>query len=617
MIILFIIFLFSLTSCLEQKSTNPNLKVEEFFGEEFKLKIEIKDLERRLGYTFNNRLILIETLENLDKRLDSLEGDAILSSIVTSNLRKKFPNYSVGQLDQKRKEYVSNANLAKMSKEKLSISELEDEHSHGDLVEALIAAIQKDNPNSKAVNRVVLELVGLEIEESQEKKELLNFQIERPEDSSYAEFQYLIVSKIKELLPLHSQIFNNFLENIKKIKEEDKSIYLPKNSHHYNLWQKYIANTFGVICMTKKTNDCSYAYFKETPRNILPIPTNLGIDHFILYQIIESPRINIKRRKDQGIRKIFSSEEEADHLIGFASIVEEGPNCCDAYPDDDFTFYSKCKKCSLKCEELLWNHLQKYFGFSYLKYALKGNIRMLQTYVAVRYGIGFHILFTKKETQKYAQCFQYTPQFYKVPLKNLNRVDGIVLFEDENGDENGFDSSIFKRIIKYQRMFENFEELAKSKFVSYGDSNYEKNQKIEKIISKVGKEIVIKSEREELEYKAKQNSCWLEMRKLREEILSDGIRIEIRGKIRHGDHLFSEDILLKSIAKRFQGKSRTFEDILFYSTKEEMDKPREYKTWNFIDLSDEKRFESIFELMEIYPRIEHCGQTIILRGSRI
>lgn len=139
---------------------NPN------FGKELTSQ-DIEALERTIGYTFNDKSFLRQALTTQQKskscNYEQLEfvGDAILEAIIAQLLSQQFPHSTPGQLTGARHALVSEEPMAALglylgidqyiqhSKSEFKI------HCLCDMVEALIAAIQKDGGPEAAQNFVL------------------------------------------------------------------------------------------------------------------------------------------------------------------------------------------------------------------------------------------------------------------------------------------------------------------------------------------------------------------------------------------------------------------------------------------------------------------------------
>lgn len=139
---------------------------------------EFKELERLIGYDFNNRELLIEALTHksyshehkLVRNYERLEflGDAVLQLIVTEYLVAKYKDYDEGLLSKFRGYFVSEDFLSEISKE-ISIGDYillgKGEESSGgkfknsllcDIFESLVAAIYLDGGYNHARGVVIL-----------------------------------------------------------------------------------------------------------------------------------------------------------------------------------------------------------------------------------------------------------------------------------------------------------------------------------------------------------------------------------------------------------------------------------------------------------------------------
>jgi len=156
--------------------------------------MKLQRLQERLGYTFGDRRILIQSLthksyghENLqdlplalrdNERLEFL-GDAILDVVISDILLENFPNSHEGQLSKMRAAVVNEKTLAEIS-QRLQLCECirlgkGEERTHGhtkpsilsSTFEALIAAVYLDG-GFNAVYPVVRHLVAPYFAEEQE-----------------------------------------------------------------------------------------------------------------------------------------------------------------------------------------------------------------------------------------------------------------------------------------------------------------------------------------------------------------------------------------------------------------------------------------------------------------
>ena len=124
--------------------------------------IQLRELERRLGYNFNNHALLYQALthrsasENHYERLEFL-GDSILSVVIAEELYHRFPKSPEGDLSRMRATLVCGTMLAKVARAfelgkflKLGPGELKSggfrrDSILSDAVEAIIGAIFLDS----------------------------------------------------------------------------------------------------------------------------------------------------------------------------------------------------------------------------------------------------------------------------------------------------------------------------------------------------------------------------------------------------------------------------------------------------------------------------------------
>ncbi len=138
--------------------------------------------ERRIGYTFTNRLILLSALTHAsgaEHRLASNErleflGDAILGAVVCELLFQQYPDYLEGDLTKIKSVVVSRQTCAKIS-EALGLQEclivgkgmltspIVPPSLLADVFESLVAAIYLDGGND-AAKRFIHQYIGPEIE---------------------------------------------------------------------------------------------------------------------------------------------------------------------------------------------------------------------------------------------------------------------------------------------------------------------------------------------------------------------------------------------------------------------------------------------------------------------
>lgn len=135
-------------------------------------KIPLNQLQERLGYQFNNKELLQTALTHRsasaqhNERLEFL-GDAMLDSIISSELYLRYPKYNEGQLSHVRTRLVNKHFLAKIAHQ-LNLSEFivlgpgerknqgeKRESLLADCLEALIAAIYLDSHFTTCYEQVI------------------------------------------------------------------------------------------------------------------------------------------------------------------------------------------------------------------------------------------------------------------------------------------------------------------------------------------------------------------------------------------------------------------------------------------------------------------------------
>ncbi|MGP1956809.1 MAG: ribonuclease III [Arsenophonus sp. NC-PE1-MAG3] len=133
---------------------------------------EIKQLQRKLGYTFKQTELLKQTLTHRsassihNERLEFL-GDSILSFVITNDLYHRFPKVDEGDMSRMRATLVRGNTLAELAREFdlgeclcLGLGELKSggfrrESILADTIEALIGSIFLDS-NIQMTERIVL-----------------------------------------------------------------------------------------------------------------------------------------------------------------------------------------------------------------------------------------------------------------------------------------------------------------------------------------------------------------------------------------------------------------------------------------------------------------------------
>lgn len=133
---------------------------------------KISDLEKKIGYTFKNKNLIIEALthrsflnENPDFNLDHNErleflGDAVLELLITEFLFKNYINSTEGEMTNYRAALVKGENLAKVAKKINLESYLQ--MSRGEKTDLL----SKDYITSNAVESIIAAMYidgGLEV----------------------------------------------------------------------------------------------------------------------------------------------------------------------------------------------------------------------------------------------------------------------------------------------------------------------------------------------------------------------------------------------------------------------------------------------------------------------
>jgi ribonuclease-3 len=138
--------------------------------------------ERRIGYAFSDRSLLLEALTHAsgaDLRLASNErleflGDAILGAVVCELLFEQYPDYQEGDLTKIKSVVVSRQTCAKISEalgmqeflivgKGMASSQAIPPSLLADVFESLVAAIYLDGGND-ASSRFIQEYIGPEIE---------------------------------------------------------------------------------------------------------------------------------------------------------------------------------------------------------------------------------------------------------------------------------------------------------------------------------------------------------------------------------------------------------------------------------------------------------------------
>ena len=672
----FILSLVLFSSCLNDSSCNLSNKVYIEIKDEVKWKININNLEDQLGYKFKNREALLTTLYNLENRIDSWVGDSILYFAVSDSLKRKFPNLSVSQLHLLRTKYIANSYLKKIVKEKLKISNPNNESSNGNFLEALISAIRDDSDLETSIN-ILSSLLDLDTKEVDEegwpyKNWSLKFiDINNEEFKGIGELEAYVISQVKNTIPKYDYIFDIYINEVKTFRGN-------RNSPCFCEWQEFLGYKFGYCIkveerdqgLLKKISEMFYSlFFKQKESNIriefvqctkkeegIEIlrkqfttfkehPTALYdseermIDYFdrileLQKKINSSPNCDsnfIAKLQEESNRNKYINHFKKYHagIQPFIRVITPGEcgkgtyifkqdssaTCSvmayHGYNHFDYYDCSGCYKCHEKCIKELFAHFSKIFSssFHYLNHALKNNFKMLQTYLMLRYNLGFEVRhITNKFEEELFACIYCKPTYNHIDFNSFHRVDGITLFEKENS----YCSNFFNRVIKYQKMLEDFHlSLFKLSLVK----KIEEKSICKEVIQKA-KQIILE-EAIEIEEKAKSNPCWLEMKKVRNEVIQKRIKLNYKKQIvNDSDKLEARKALLKNLRKRFENKSKTFSTIIFPYEEEIKDNPQRYYISNKDDFANEQRFAKIFSFMNVKVSIKYSGNTIKLIGRR-
>ncbi len=182
-----------------------------------------EDVEKQLGYSFNDQSLLIRALTHSSATADNNErleflGDAVLELTISEYLYKTFPHMTEGELTKFRASLVNANNLAKKSKalqigEALYLGKGEDqtggrsrESILADAFEAVIGAIYLDSGFDNA-REFILSHMTDDISESQSRfalqdsKSILQEILQRNSKSA------IIYRIIQELGPQHNKVF--------------------------------------------------------------------------------------------------------------------------------------------------------------------------------------------------------------------------------------------------------------------------------------------------------------------------------------------------------------------------------------------------------------------------
>ena len=528
-------------------------------------------------------------------------------------------------------------------------------HSYGDLIESIIRAVEEDNTDKEgntdnlAISKFVLRLLALEEDPfpncSNYYDLVIKFLvIEFKKDYLQNKFEREVISDIKKKMPEYSYIFDFFIKEIKKekqkkvaspftdvqermnIKKDSKEKRIEKESPFFILWKEFMIFRFNyhlkiegrVVTFFKGKNEegtpsirLITPLFSNSPEEDGKIEPNFSCFIRLIEIQIEVNKIKnyedglIESLEKKSLNDFYLKSITANRGINYFVqnyIFSQNKDYCMLYNFKlcKSCLYSYCsnkyKGCSSGCINNIFSYWSKICpGFYYLKYTFKGSWKMLNLYLKHRHSMAVYL--KKEDTPEENNLDQFLiARHIKIPdlimdPEAFHKIKGITFFEHEN--------SFFRRVIKYQKMLEEFEVNLRVENKYELLSNTSSKTK-EKMLEKT-KEL-ISLEKKEIVKAAKKDPYWLKRFEWKEKIVNGGLKFCISNEIQIFENTRAKSELLNILKSHFKQGSEHFTKIIMPSPLR-------------IDNSDPK-FKEIFSHIGVDPVLSYHQGYILVKDRR-
>ena len=528
-------------------------KSVESYGKEQNLTIEvdIAALQKKLKYEFNNEEDLKRTLNNINFARRAQRGNTLVNFAVENKIGE-IEKYSsddrhFGDLVEK---YKGNEHLTKVANDlgiKLKNNNCHYSHNqktYGNVVEAILSAIDDDRYEDENINDIVERVIGLaelkpsikrwifSLDDFKSKKDIISiFQnefdeyyyawediLEVDEDFAFNLFK-VFVSKAFDLYPyIENRNYNGIKNRLSFI--EIKQMNHVQNKELEELCSRSVSYSKGKF----KESYSSYAEsWLKACKEINE--SNDHSDDFI--KSVKDKRFrNMKKSSLSnlvGSNKFFNLTNGVSFSFEVPISSEETKNLnkCDLTRYNYRCEYGNCKSCDKKLDKVFFSNVVKKFpDYEYLFSALKGRADLSLIYlgqiIAKKYtsiGIDNYIkdkIFISSSKPNVNHTYIHSSQ-----NKVATPVEGVLFFENA--------TTYVDRIVNLQRKIEEKElELR----LGHNCYSTEISKEVKQELDLFAKSL-LRENNQKIENIAKKNSDWLKLKELRRKFVNGGITIEL------------------------------------------------------------------------------------------